>query len=79
MKKFLTTHDGHGHWPITIGHFGHLRFPMDTSLARFDPEAILLLQSKFWLKSTKGFGKDVENMKKCRNVAAILGSRSAQF
>ena len=27
----------------------------------FDPEVILLLQSKFWLKATKGLGRDVEN------------------
>ena len=31
------------------------------NLACFDPEVILLLQSKFWLKVTKGLGKDVEN------------------
>ena len=27
----------------------------------FDPEVILLLQSKFQLKATKGLGRDVEN------------------
>ena len=32
---------------------GHLGFPIDTVLAHFDPEAILLLQSKFRLKATK--------------------------
>ena len=29
----------------------NLGFPIDTILARFDPEVILLLQSKFWLKA----------------------------
>ena len=33
----------------------------DTTLACFDPEVILLLQSKFQLKATKGLGRDVEN------------------
>ena len=32
---------------------GYLRFPVDTSLAHFDPEVVLLLQCKFWLKRTK--------------------------
>ena len=30
-------------------------------LAHFDQEAVLLLQSKFWLKFTKGLGRDVDN------------------
>ena len=37
------------------------RFPVDTILAHFDPEVILLLQSKFLLKTTKGLGRDAEN------------------
>ena len=31
----------------------HLGFPIDTILAHFNPEVVLLLQSKFWLKLTK--------------------------
>ena len=42
-------------------HWGHFGFPIDAILARFDPEVILLLHSKFWLKVTKGLGKDVKN------------------
>ena len=34
---------------------------MNTILAHFDPEVVLLLQSKFRLKSTKGLGKDVKS------------------
>ena len=40
---------------------GHPGFLIDTILAHFDPEVVLLLQSKFQLKSTKGSGRDVEN------------------
>ena len=40
---------------------GHLGFPMDRILAHFDPKVVLLLQSKFWLKSTEGLGRDVKN------------------
>ena len=40
---------------------GHLGFPNDTILARFDPEVVLLLLSNFRLKSTKGLGRDVKN------------------
>ena len=40
---------------------GHLGFLIDTILAHFDPEVVLLLQSKFQLKSTKSLGRDVEN------------------
>ena len=40
---------------------GHLEFPIDKILAHSDPEVVLLLQSKFQLKSTKGLGRDVEN------------------
>ena len=36
---------------------GHLGFPLDTILAHFDPEVVMLPQSKFWLKSTKGLGE----------------------
>ena len=43
------------------GRGGHLGHPIDTILAHFDPEIVLLLQSKFRLKSTKGLGRDVEN------------------
>ena len=39
---------------------GHLGFPINTILTHSDPEAVLLLQSKFWLKSTKGLERDVE-------------------
>ena len=38
------------------GHGGHLGFPINMILANFDPEVILLLQSKFQLISTKGLG-----------------------
>ena len=38
-----------------------LDFRSTRFLAHFDPEVVLLLQSKFWLKSTKGLGRDVEN------------------
>ena len=41
-------------------HCGHLGFPIDTILASFDPEVILLLGGKFRLKETKGLGRDVE-------------------
>ena len=36
-------------------------FQIDTILAHFNPEVVLLLQNKFWLKLTKGLGKDVKN------------------
>ena len=42
-------------------HCSHLGILINKSLSRFDPEVILLLQSKFWLKTTKGLGRDVEN------------------
>ena len=41
-------------------HCGHLGCPIDAILARFDPEVIQLLQSKFRLKATKGLERDVE-------------------
>ena len=34
---------------------------IDTILARFDPEVILLLQSNFQLNTTKDLGRNVEN------------------
>ena len=37
----------------------HLGFQIDTTYAQFDTEVVLLLQSKFQLKSTLGFGSDV--------------------
>ena len=40
---------------------GHLGFPINTILANFDPEVVLLLQSKFQLKSINGLGRDVKN------------------
>ena len=40
---------------------GPLGFPIDTILAHFDTEVVMLLQSKFRLKSTKGLGRDVKN------------------
>ena len=40
---------------------GRLGFLIDMSLAHFDPEVVLLLQSKIRLKLTKGFGRDVKN------------------
>ena len=43
------------------GYGDHLGFLIDMDLAHFDPEVVLLLQSKFRLKSTKGLEKDVEN------------------
>ena len=42
-------------------HSSHLGFPTDKILAGFDPEVILLLQSKFQLQATKGLERDVEN------------------
>ena len=38
------------------GSGGLTGFQSDTILVHFDPEVVLLLQSKFWLKSTKGLG-----------------------
>ena len=38
----------------------HLGFPIDKILAGFDPEVVLLLQSKFRLKATKGLERDVK-------------------
>ena len=38
----------------------HLGFLINRILAHFDPEVVLLLQSKFWLKSIWGLGIDVE-------------------
>ena len=59
---------------------GYLVFPIDMILAHFDPEVVLLLQSKFRLKSTKGFGKRCRKLIfKMAAVAAILDFRSAQF
>ena len=43
-------------------HCGHLGFPINTILACLDPEATLLLQSKFQLKATKGLGRDVKKL-----------------
>ena len=43
-------------WSIQQNHCGHLGFPTDMILAGFDPEVILLLQSKFRL-SDQRFGK----------------------
>ena len=40
-------------------HCGHLGFSIDTNLSRFDPKVFLLLQSKFRLKATEGFERDV--------------------
>ena len=40
---------------------GHHGFPINAILTHFDPEVVLLLQSKFRLKSTKVLGRDVEN------------------
>ena len=52
---------------------GHLRFLIDTILAHFDPEVVLLLQSKFWLKSTKCLGRECRKLIfKMAAVAAIL-------
>ena len=39
----------------------NLGFPIDTILAHFDPEVVMLLQSKFWLKLTKGLKRAVED------------------
>ena len=36
-------------WSMERNHCGLLGFPIDTTVARFDPEVILLLQSKFRL------------------------------
>ena len=36
-------------------------FPIDTILAYFNPEVILLLLNKFLLKLNKGLDRDVEN------------------
>ena len=58
-------------------HCGQLGFPIDKILAGFDPEVILLLQSKIRLKATKGLERDVEKL--IFKTAAILDFRSAQF
>ena len=50
---------------------GHLGFPIDTILADFDPEIILLLPSKFQLKLTKGLGRDIKIIFKLAVVAPI--------
>ena len=50
-------------------HCGHLGFPIDIILARFDPEVIMLLQSKFRLKATS----------KTAAVVAILDVLSAHL
>ena len=42
-------------------HCSHSGFPINTILARFNPEVILLLKSKLRLKLTKGLGRDIEN------------------
>ena len=61
-------------------HCGHLEFPIDTILPRFDPEVNLLLQSKFRLKATKDLGRDVEKLIfKMAAVAAILDFLSAHL
>ena len=52
-------------------------FPIDTILAGFDPEVIFLLQSKFWVKATKGLEKDVKKL--IFKMVAILDFQSAQF
>ena len=39
----------------------HLGFFIDTVLVHVNPDIILLLQSNFWLKATKGLGRGVEN------------------
>ena len=39
----------------------YLGFLINMILANFDPEVVLLLHSKFPLKSSKGLGKDFEN------------------
>ena len=36
---------------------GHIGFLIDKILAHFNPEVVLLLQSKFQLNSTKGLGR----------------------
>ena len=40
---------------------GHLGFPINTILTCFNPDVILLLQSKFRLTPIKGLERDVEN------------------
>ena len=58
----------------------HIGFLIDTILAHFDPE-VLLLQSKFQFKSTKDrFGKRCRKLIfKMVAVAAILDFRSVQL
>ena len=55
-KKMIKTDFQYDGWS------GHLVYPINMILAHFDPEVFMLLQSKFWLKSTKGLGRDVENL-----------------
>ena len=40
---------------------GHLGNWINMIIAYFDPEVVLLLQSKFRLKATKDVGREVEN------------------
>ena len=53
---------------------------ISTILAHFDPEVILLPQSKFWLKETQRFGKRCRKLIfKMAAVAAILDFLSAHL
>ena len=54
---------------------GHLEFPTDTILAHFNPEVVLLLQSKFRLKSTMSGKRCRKLIFKIAAVAAILDFR----
>ena len=51
---------------------GHLGFPVDTVLAHFDPEIILLLQSNIRLKATEVLGRDVEKLFTRWQLCSIL-------
>ena len=52
-------------------HCGQLGFSINTILACFDPEVILLLKSRFWLKSNLRFEKRYRKL--IFKMAAVMG------
>ena len=64
---------------MVCNHCGHLGFSIDTILARFDPEVVLLLQSKFSSKRPKVWERYRKFIFKMAAVAAILDFLSAHL
>ena len=60
-------------------HCSHLGFPINTILASFYYEVILLLQSKFGLKATKDLGRDFENWSSNGGCGAHVGFSIGSF